>query len=281
MKKGIIYKITSPSGKIYIGQTINLKRRIKHYEGYKTNSSSVKIQKKLYRSFIKYGWENHNFEILEECTIEHNVLNEKEIYWIAYYESYSTGLNCTKGGEGTIGYKHTDETKNKIRETRLINNSGIGNKNNFGHKHSEKSKEQMSISQKKNKENKRHYGKKHSVETKEKMRKSHLNITFTDEHKNKISLANKGKIVSEETKEKMRNRIISEETKEKMRNSKLGKISITRKEVLCSNGEIYSHLKDASDKLGINLNIISKICNGKLFHYKGLVFRYSIDMENN
>jgi group I intron endonuclease len=73
-----IYKITSPSDKVYIGQSININNRIKHYY-----YSMGKKQPKLYNSFLKYGFDAHKFEIIEECLVEQ--LNEREIYWKQHY----------------------------------------------------------------------------------------------------------------------------------------------------------------------------------------------------
>jgi group I intron endonuclease len=74
-----IYKITSPSGKIYIGQSIHVEKRQKYYD----NINNIKKQRKLYYSFLKYGSINHKFEIIEECTVEQ--LNERETYWKQHY----------------------------------------------------------------------------------------------------------------------------------------------------------------------------------------------------
>ena len=76
MKLTGIYKITSPTGKIYIGQSVNIKNRFKQY---KYISNNKIIGPKLYNSLKKHGFENHQFEIIEECIIEQ--LNGKEIYW--------------------------------------------------------------------------------------------------------------------------------------------------------------------------------------------------------
>ena len=54
----IIYKITSPSNKIYIGQTVNIIKRKSYYK-----KGDCKAQPKLYSSFKKYGWDNHLFEL--------------------------------------------------------------------------------------------------------------------------------------------------------------------------------------------------------------------------
>ncbi len=82
-----IYKITSPSGKIYIGQSINIEKRFKQYK-----RLDCKKQPKLYNSLKKYNPENHIFEVIEECSITQ--LNNQEIYWKLYYNSLQDGLNC-------------------------------------------------------------------------------------------------------------------------------------------------------------------------------------------
>ncbi len=100
-----IYKITNPKGKIYIGQSKNIYRRFKQYK--RLNISPVKLK----YSLQKYGWEQHIFEIIEECNPEQ--LNEREIYWIKYYNSVELGLNVGFGGEGG---NMTFETKTKISQ---------------------------------------------------------------------------------------------------------------------------------------------------------------------
>ena len=109
---GYIYKITSPNGKVYIGQTINKKQRRYHY-----NSNSFKLQIKLWNNTQKHNWNPADtFEIIEECLCGENkyFLNEREKYWIEFYDSYKNGLNCNKGGYGNSGYIASDETKQKM-----------------------------------------------------------------------------------------------------------------------------------------------------------------------
>ena len=86
MKTSGIYKITSPSNRIYIGQSSNVKERFKAYK----QLQKSKFLTKLYRSFLKYGIENHKFEIIEECLPE--LLNERERFWQDYYN-----VNSKKG----------------------------------------------------------------------------------------------------------------------------------------------------------------------------------------
>ena len=73
-----IYKITSPSGKVYIGQSINiLVRKAKH-----SNKPDIR-QPKLYNSLMKYTFQNHKFEILQECKAEE--LDKLETHWKQFY----------------------------------------------------------------------------------------------------------------------------------------------------------------------------------------------------
>jgi group I intron endonuclease len=99
-----IYKITSPSNKIYIGQSSNIETRWYHYE-----RLNCKNQYKLYNSLQKYGWENHKFEIIEECNLEQ--LNEREIYWgVQYSVLCEDGLNLRLGnGNGTFSKESKDK----------------------------------------------------------------------------------------------------------------------------------------------------------------------------
>lgn len=95
---GLIYKIQNKKdGKIYIGQTsATLKNRIaKHKEVVSTSSCHI------HRAINKYGWEAFEVSVVEE-NIPNEKLNEREIYWIEYYNSYENGYNMNRGGEGRI-----------------------------------------------------------------------------------------------------------------------------------------------------------------------------------
>lgn len=81
-----IYKIISPSGRIYVGQSENIETRWRDYK-------YSKSQTRLIRSFKKYGIDNHIFEIIEECTLEQ--LTNRENFWQIHYDVISEkGLNC-------------------------------------------------------------------------------------------------------------------------------------------------------------------------------------------
>jgi len=110
-----IYKIESPSGRIYIGQSINIERRKDSY----SKLQDCKKQTRLYNSLKKYGFDHHTFEVVEQCLIEQ--LNERERYWQDYYNVLLEGLNCklTKTSDRS-GYfseesKQKNSTSNKGR----------------------------------------------------------------------------------------------------------------------------------------------------------------------
>lgn len=105
-----IYKITNlVNGKVYIGQSVDIYRRWEQHKkiGRGINGYKYKRNAKdpLYRAIQKYGVENFSFEIIEQCPEE--MLSEKEIHWIAFYDSVVThgkGYNQTLGGERSNGY---------------------------------------------------------------------------------------------------------------------------------------------------------------------------------
>lgn len=95
-----IYKITSPSNKVYIGQsTVAVDLKIQSYKSIQ-NSKAVH-SRKIINSIQKYKWENMKFEIIEEnINWSKKQLNDKEIFWISHFNSVKLGYNMTLGGDG-------------------------------------------------------------------------------------------------------------------------------------------------------------------------------------
>ena len=104
-----IYKITSPSKKVYIGSSSNIELRWKYYK-----SLNCKKQNKLYSSFIKYGVLNHKFEILFKCKFDE--LYEYEHLFSLLYNvlDRNKGLNCNIPGYNDVKKEVSEETKEKI-----------------------------------------------------------------------------------------------------------------------------------------------------------------------
>jgi len=122
MRTGIIYKVTSSSGKVYIGQTIQRlsRRKDRHFsDAFDKNCGGY--NSKFPRAIRKYGRGNFEWDILYN-DIPEKYLNHMEIITITWYDSYNIGYNSTLGGGGCVGRKVSEETKKKISET-LTGNS--------------------------------------------------------------------------------------------------------------------------------------------------------------
>ena len=117
-KYGRIYIIRNTrNSKVYIGQTkVSIKLRFQNHLSAARNGKDYVIGKAI----RKYGEENFYIELLEECTIEE--LNERERYWISYFNSTNNkfGYNISIGG-------NVIRTTKKLDSNLIINmfNSGI------------------------------------------------------------------------------------------------------------------------------------------------------------
>jgi group I intron endonuclease len=113
--KGVIYKLTSPSNKVYIGQSINVKAR---HASYKAGGS--KDQTKLYDAICKYGFENFQVEILFDIDFVEgfiSILNKMEKYYIEEFDSVNSGYNCRYGGGNS---KHSEESIARMRIAKSV-----------------------------------------------------------------------------------------------------------------------------------------------------------------
>lgn len=196
-----IYKITSPTGKIYVGQSVSIYKR---WENHKNRY--LKYPSKLSSSFVSHGTKSHLFEILEECDV--NKLNERECYWINELNTFNTehGLNLREGGDR---YIMTEATKEKLRKI------------NLGKKHSEATKAKCSIASKK---------RVITEEWKIKISLANKGRKMPESHRLKAILNNKlgiigtrGKKYSEESKAKMKGKKPSQETIDKIRSTMTGR----------------------------------------------------------
>ncbi len=114
---GIIYKYTSPSGKVYIGQTIDEKKRRKEFRNLNIKYAGRKIN----HARKKYGPENFEYEVLERYRFRvmeraRKKLNEREKYFIELYDSYRHGYNSDTGGWDASGFTWSEETKAEFRK---------------------------------------------------------------------------------------------------------------------------------------------------------------------
>lgn len=102
--------------KVYIGfTTMQIKERFKNH--LKPSTIKKRGSYKIYNAIQKYDKKNFYIELIED-NIPVDKLNEREIYWIAYYDSYKNGYNTTKGGNGKILNKISDI---ELIKERIIN----------------------------------------------------------------------------------------------------------------------------------------------------------------
>ena len=93
-----IYKITNKlNNESYIGQSINIHERILTHLRSAQNPNSKEYNTPIHQSLRKNGITSFEISVLEECLEEQ--LDEREQYWIAFYDSYHNGYNQTEGGE--------------------------------------------------------------------------------------------------------------------------------------------------------------------------------------
>lgn len=108
--KGVIYLYISPSGKCYVGQTIDEQRRRWSF----LNINSVYGGEAIDKARLKYKPENFIYEVVYEDYFKDKeqakeVLNELEKYYIELYDSYANGYNLNLGGGSSAGYIFTEE----------------------------------------------------------------------------------------------------------------------------------------------------------------------------
>jgi group I intron endonuclease len=239
----IYHFFNTQNGKIYIGKTNNIKRRLKHHYNV---SSGGKLKYKhhfqaIHAALKKYG-NIIEFSIIQTTSSEKEA-NICETYWINYFSSNNPkfGYNLTAGGDGTSRRFVSQETRNKMSKSAT--------------------------------------GKKHSDTAKMKLSLFHSGKILTEEHKKKISIGNKGKTLSKKHIQSIINantgKIISESTKLKISESliALNLNGENNPNSLLSNNdvkkirELYSTGNYTQKKLSIMFNIhqtsISLIVNNK------------------
>jgi group I intron endonuclease len=222
-----IYKITSPSGKIYIGQSVNIEKRIRDYR-----TGLAVRQPKLNRSFLKYGFENHNIETVCECSLDE--LNDKERFYQDLYNCIGKyGLNCVLTKTNDRSGFVSEETKNKLR--------GVKRPDHVRLKISESSK-----------------GKKVSEETK--LRLSEISRNMSVKTRLKKSIAATGKVQSKETRlkisESLKGRNHSDEAKLKISEKHGTKV------IDIETGEEFLSVAKAAKHLGCNISNLHQKLKG-------------------
>jgi len=239
-----IYKITSPSSKVYVGQSRNIEKRFRDYKYYKGNG-----QNRLFASFNKYGVTEHLFEVLEECEL--SMLNIRERYWQEQFDVLSeSGLNCL--------YVETEHCPTILSKTTL-----------FNMKKAQQNRKPMTDEQKK-KISESWKNRTVSDETKLKISSSLKNKKKSLSHVEKMKSAKKGFKHTEESKKKMR----------KPKNVDMSELQTRAAKAVVQfslDGNFIKEWISASEisrELGIKCQLISACCTGKTKSSKGFIWKF-------
>ena len=108
---GIYYIKNIVNNKYYVGQSVNIYKRWAE-EKLALNNIYDAWNVHLQRAWHKYGEDNFEFVIIEDCTPSQ--LDDLERYWISFYDSYNNGYNQTCGGVG--GCIYTEEERRRRSE---------------------------------------------------------------------------------------------------------------------------------------------------------------------
>jgi group I intron endonuclease len=148
VEKGVLYLIKNKlTGGMYVGQTVDLKRRLgQHYR----NEESV-----VGKAIQKYGKDNFETIILKDCKVDE--LDKWEIYYIDKYNTFKSNkhYNANAGrwtnvGESNPMYnkQHSEKTKKLIGKKAKIRYKNPSNNPMYGRKHSEETKKKISDAKK-------------------------------------------------------------------------------------------------------------------------------------
>lgn len=244
--KHFVYTHTSPSGKVYVGQTVNIKRRWgtngEHYTTKKKDSSY--IQQNFARAILKYGWKNFEHKVVLE-NISKSEADYAEKYLIRWYKMHNMSYNITDGGEGVSGVRYipSEEQRKKISQ-RLLENHPMR-------------------------------GKHWSPEILARITEANRNRTYTEEQRAAMSerarKANLGKKASEETKKKL------SEYRKAHPETWIG--GWNKKEIhqYGADGKYiqsFSSATEAGDKLSIGCGDILRCANGIVLSAGGFIWKF-------
>lgn len=214
-----VYKITSPSNKVYIGQSTNIRGRFIVYL-----RLECKLQIKLYNSLLKHGINSHKFEIIEIC--DKKYLNNIERYYQDRFNAIKDGLNL-KYTEGILNKgKYSDESRMKM------------SKSKSGRKLSEETRLKMSNS---------HKQRNFTDEYKKKLSEFMKSRPISAETRKKLSDANKGKLIPIEQRSKTSKAVLKYDKNMNFIKEYYGLLEaerqtgVARQSIrLCSNGKLKS-----------------------------------------
>ena len=237
----IVYKHTSPLGKVYIGIT-----KQKPQERWQ-NGLGYRTQEYFYRAIQKYGWSNFKHEIVYQ-TESYTDANNKEIELIAQYKSNEKNYGYNVESGGNLKKIVSENTKQKLRNHHTTPEH-LELVRQINAKRWSDPEEHRRMSERTSGKNNPMYGKKLTEEHKQKLKEGFSKVTFVGKRGKDNPMY--GKHHSEEMKKRI---------SERMR----GGNNVRAKRVRCTEtGVIYDSVRDAYRATGVRHDCISRVCLGK------------------
>ena len=249
MNNFIVYKHTSPSGKVYIGITNQKPER-----RWRAGGSGYRYNLCFYRAIQKYGWENFTHEILYTDLSQEDALRiEKEL--IQEYQSFKNGYNCSLGGDYG-GY--VKETKDKISKSI----SQLWKDEEYRKHMSDAHRGQTPVPYE------------YTAEIRKKMSDAAKERWKNEEYrKNQISK------YKQRPKEFYREKLIKQyadpEQKEKLLAHLKGNHYRAKRVICVETGEIFESTRDAALSIGVARETIGQVCRGKREMTHGCHWRFA------
>lgn len=182
--RGNLYRMTFPNGKVYIGITNNIRRRINAHKRAAANRLDLPVSRAIY----KFGWDSVKFERL--LSGPYHSIRRLESHAIVFFNArVPNGYNVSEGGE--IAPSMAPEVRAKIAKS----NTGKKQTREQLNKQAESMRKRWGDSEYRDRVIKGATGLKRSEETKRKQSEARLGIKFSEEHKAKLSAARKGRLV--------------------------------------------------------------------------------------
>jgi len=229
----------------YVGQTVNPARRFRSHLADK----SVSTPKRDWLDELLLLGLMPIMEVVEEC--QKGTVDEKEVYWIAYYRNLNTDLlNVLDGGswQGTMSDAIRARMSNRHKGCTLTNEHKKKISDSLkGRTHTNERKKKISDARK---------GQAHTDETKKKISDALKGHTFTDEARKNISDAGKGRTHTEEARKNMSDG-------QKGKPHPRSQLSVAQYDLDGSFIEQFPSRKEASEKTGIDSSSISACVNNR------------------